>query len=410
VSSYEQGERIRVAIDVCAQQRGIVYGVSLGLTLDHCSFADPCAFDSAATVRQGLSKGMGGLRSETGPTADRTTERLGGSQRFDHVPTSSWLELIRADNSPDTVSSAGRGAPAPQVRFLAPSAKFRRVMRNVVRALKVMIAVGAAITLLAPAAEAEPLLQQIAVAHRGGAVTTFGEGTMLSYQDAVKNGANILEGDIHWTKDSPNDSDSVGSILIIHDSTLDRITNCSGSVSSWYWSSIRDKCYVNVGVSSRPRLIRINDLVAYATPLGKTLAINLKNSTLTTAQAKQLWGHLKNSKVHLHASWSNRAALYKVRDQDRADSTRSINYALSTDGAGGWPSVERVKSFGTFLYAKKSIPPSQMATYKNADPKINVILWTGNDEEDYVEMTKLEPYGVIVDDVEHFQAWRQTQI
>jgi glycerophosphoryl diester phosphodiesterase len=286
-------------------------------------------------------------------------------------------------------------------------------MRNVVRALKAMIAVGAVITLLAPAAEAEPLLQQIAVAHRGGAVTRFGEGTMLSYQDAVKNGAKILEGDIHWTKDSPNDSDSVGSILIIHDSTLDRLTNCSGSVSSWYWSSIRDKCYVNVGVKGvnpPPRLIRINDLVAYANPLGKTLAINLKNSTLTTAQAKQLWGHLKNSKVHLHASWSNRAALYKVRDQDRADSTRSINYALSTDGAGGWPSVERVKSFGTFLYAKKSIPPSQMATYKNANPKINVILWTGNDEEDYEQMTALEPYGVIVDDVADFQKWRKEQI
>jgi glycerophosphoryl diester phosphodiesterase len=286
-------------------------------------------------------------------------------------------------------------------------------MRNVVRALKAMIAVGAAITLLAPTAEAETLLEQIAVAHRGGAVTRFGEGTMLSYQDAVKNGAQILEGDIHWTKDSPNDSDSVGSIIISHDSTLDRVTNCSGRISSWLWTSIRDKCYVNVGVKGinpPPRLIRINDLVAYANSRSprKTLAINLKNSTITTAQAKQLWRHLKNSKVHLHASWSNRAALYKVRDQDRADSSRSINYALSTGGDGGWPSVSTVKSFGTYLYAKKSIPASQMRIYKNA--RIRVILWTGNDKEDYEEMTALQPYGVIVDDVKHFQAWRKTQI
>ena len=283
-------------------------------------------------------------------------------------------------------------------------------MRNVVRALKAMIAVGAAITLLAPTAEAETLLEQIAVAHRGGAVTRFGEGTMLSYQDAVTNGAEILEGDIHWTKDSPSDSDSVGSIVIIHDSTLDRVTNCSGSVSSWYWGSIRDKCYVNVGVKSRPKLIRINDLVAYAKPLGKTFAINLKNSTITDAQAKQLWGHLKNSKVHLHASWTNRAALNKVKALDIADSSGSINYALSTAGDGGWPSVARVLSFGTYLYADKSIPPSQMATYKNAKPKINVILWTGNDEEEYREMTALQPYGVIVDDVKHFEAWRDSQI
>ena len=278
-------------------------------------------------------------------------------------------------------------------------------MRNVVRALKAMIAVGAAITLLAPAAEAETLLEQIAVAHRGGAVTRFGEGTMKSYQDAVANKAQILEGDIHWTKDSPNDSDTVGSIIIIHDSTLDRITNCSGSVSSWLWTSIRDKCRTDV---AKQPLIRINDLVAYATPLGKTLAINLKNSTITTAQAKQLWGHLKNSKVHLHAAWSNRAALYKVRDQDRADSTHSIKYALSTDGAGGWPSVDRVKSFGTYLYAKKTIPPSQIALYKKNG--IRVILWTGNDHEDYEQMTALEPYGVIVDDVQDFQEWRKDQI
>jgi glycerophosphoryl diester phosphodiesterase len=286
-------------------------------------------------------------------------------------------------------------------------------MRNAVRALKAIIAVGAVITLLAPTAEAEPLLKQIVVAHRGGAVTRFGEGTMLSYQDAVKNNASILEGDIHWTKDSPNDSDSVGSIVIIHDSTLDRVTNCSGSVSSWYWGSIRDKCWVNVGVTSgpsRPQLIRLNDLVAYANSLGKTLAINLKNSTITTAQAKQLWGHLKNSKVHLHASWTNRAALYKVRDQDRADSSRSINYALSTDGAGGWPSPERVRSFGIYLYASKSIPPSQMELYKRPEYGIRVILWTGNDVPDYEQMTALEPYGVIVDDVKDFQDWRRDQI
>jgi glycerophosphoryl diester phosphodiesterase len=246
------------------------------------------------------------------------------------------------------------------------------------------------------------VLDQIVVAHRGGAVTRFGEGTLRSYQDAVANGAQILEGDIHWTKDSPNDSDSVGSILIIHDSTLDRLTNCSGKVSSWLWTSIRDKCRTDV---AKQKLIRINDLVAYANSRGKTLAINLKNSTITNAQAKQLWGHLRKSKVHLHAAWSNRAALNKVKALDRADSSRSINYALSTGGDGGWPSVARVKSFGTYLYAKKSISQNQINTYKNNG--IRVILWTGNDVEDYEDMAKLEPWGVIVDDVQEFQNWRK---
>ena len=47
------------------------YGVPRGLTLDHCSFADPSAFDSAATVRQSLSKRVGGCGTETGRIVDR---------------------------------------------------------------------------------------------------------------------------------------------------------------------------------------------------------------------------------------------------------------------------------------------------------------------------------------------------
>ena len=47
-----------------------------------------------------------------------------------------------------------------------------------------------------------------------------------------------------------------------------------------------------------------------------------------------------------------------------------------------------------------------MNIYKNDG--IRVVLWTGNDEEDYREMTALQPYGVIVDDVKHFEAWRDS--
>ena len=101
-------------------------------------------------------------------------------------------------------------------------------MRNVVRALKALIAVGAALILVAPAAQAD-VLDAIVVAHRAGATTKYGEGIdgLLQVLGGEQH-ADVLDGDIHWTKDSPNDSDTLGSILVIHDSTLDRITNCSG--------------------------------------------------------------------------------------------------------------------------------------------------------------------------------------
>jgi glycerophosphoryl diester phosphodiesterase len=277
-------------------------------------------------------------------------------------------------------------------------------MRNAVRVLNALIAVGAALILVAPTAQAD-VLDEIVVAHRGGATTKYGEGTLASYKYSVANHADILDADIHWTKDSPNDSDKLGSILVIHDPTLDRITNCSGKVSSWLWTSIRDKCRTHVG---KQRLIRLKDLIKYGNSVGKKITIGLKNSTITNAQAKQLWKTIKYSKVQLEAPSSRlTGALNKVKKLDAADPSHKINYALVSSGSGGWPSVSKVKSVGTYFHAELSIPASVMRTYKNAG--IRVFLWTGKTKSDYTRMAKLNPYGVVVDDVAKFQAWRDTQ-
>jgi glycerophosphoryl diester phosphodiesterase len=277
-------------------------------------------------------------------------------------------------------------------------------MRNVVRALKALIAVGAALILAAPAAQAD-ILDAIVVAHRAGATTKYGEGTMASYKYSVAKHADVLDGDIHWTKDSPNDSDTLGSILVIHDSTLDRITNCSGKVSSWLWTSIRDKCRTDAG---KQPLIRLKTLIAYGDSVGKQVAIGLKNATITDAQAKQLWNTIKYSNVQLEAPASRLSgALNKVKKLDAADSKHKIKYALVSTGTDGWPSVSKVKSVGTYFHAGLSISSSQMKTYKNAG--IKVFLFTGKDVDDYKRMAALNPYGVVVDNVAEFQAWRDKQ-
>jgi glycerophosphoryl diester phosphodiesterase len=276
-------------------------------------------------------------------------------------------------------------------------------MRNLVRVLPALVAAGASLILTSPAAHANPL-DDIVIAHRAGATSRYGEGTLASYKHSVANRADILDGDIHWTKDSPNDSDKLGSILIIHDSTLDRITNCKGKVSSWLWTSIRDKCRTDVG---KKRLIRLKDLVAYAKSVRKPLAIQFKQSTITNAQAKQLWRTIKYSNVQLEAAAYALPALNKVKKLDAADRRHKINYALVTAGSGGWPSVSKVKSVGTYLHAELSIPASRMRTYKRAG--IKVFLWTGKTKSDYAKMARLNPHGVVVNDVAKFQAWRKSQ-
>jgi len=276
-------------------------------------------------------------------------------------------------------------------------------MRAAVRALQALIAVGIALILVAPAAQAD-VLDEIVVAHRAGATGKYGEGTLKSYKFSVANHADILDGDIHWTKDSPNDSDKLGTILIIHDSTLDRITNCKGKVSSWRWGSIRAKCRTDHG---KQPLLRLKDLIAYGKASGKQVAIGLKNGKISNAQAKDLWNTIKSSNVQLEAPASRLAALNKVKKLDKADPKHKIKYALVATGSGGWPSVSKVKSVGSYFHAGLSLSSSRMKSYKNAG--IKVFLFTGKTKSDYKRMAALDPYGVVVNDVAKFQAWRDTQ-
>jgi glycerophosphoryl diester phosphodiesterase len=68
-------------------------------------------------------------------------------------------------------------------------------------------------------------------AHRGGAAYAP-ENTMLAFRNAVRLGIGQIEADSQLTAD--------GVLVLIHDDTLDRTTDCSGTVSSKTFSEIQD--------------------------------------------------------------------------------------------------------------------------------------------------------------------------
>jgi len=275
-------------------------------------------------------------------------------------------------------------------------------MRKCLHALIVVLATGIALVFGEPAAHAGPL-DQIVVAHRGASTSTIAEGTMVAYQYAVRYGADYLDGDIRWTKDS-SDPDTVGTMIILHDSKLDRITNCSGYVTSWLWIDIYNKCRTDIGGQ---RLIRLVDLINYAKSVGKPLSLEIKPSTITDAEATQLWNNIKYSKVRLLAMPNALPALNKIKKRDAADPYHKLTYSTVITGSTGWPSPSWVKSNGTQVDVHLSIPSSVMRSYQSAN--IPVFIFTGKTEADYVKMTSLNPYGVVVDDVARFERWRDAQ-
>jgi glycerophosphoryl diester phosphodiesterase len=272
-------------------------------------------------------------------------------------------------------------------------------MRKHLFALSAVLALGIAPILTATTAYADSM-EELTVAHRGATTSKLGESTLPAYQYALKSHADILDADVRWTKDG-SDPDKVGTMVILHDATLDRITNCTGEVSSWLWSAIRDKCRTDVGGQ---RLIRLVDLLKYGNSVGKSFGLEIKVSTITDAQAEQFWSAIKDSRVQLVATSARLPALNKIKKLDAADPTHRISYALGNLGNGGWPSVSAIKKIGTVVHAKLTIPANVVRTYQEAN--IKVFVFTARNESDYAKMITLEPYGVVMNDVARFQRWR----
>jgi glycerophosphoryl diester phosphodiesterase len=68
------------------------------------------------------------------------------------------------------------------------------------------------------------------IAHRGGR-RIRPEHTLLAYDTALEDGTDILELDVHETSD--------GEIVVMHDDTLDRTTDCSGLIKEQTFEAIR---------------------------------------------------------------------------------------------------------------------------------------------------------------------------
>jgi len=64
------------------------------------------------------------------------------------------------------------------------------------------------------------------VAHRGGGLDGVSENSLAAFQEAVANGAAVLETDIQWTK--PTDKDPNGVPVLMHDETVNRTATCPG--------------------------------------------------------------------------------------------------------------------------------------------------------------------------------------
>jgi glycerophosphoryl diester phosphodiesterase len=146
-----------------------------------------------------------------------------------------------------------------------------RAVRRI--SLSVLTGVALALVLAAPAAgAANPWIKPrpLNIAHQGGE-DEFPSNTMFAFREAMKAGADMLELDIGVTKDNK--------VIVMHDTTVDRTTNGTGTVASKtlrqirrldaaYWFSRRGPDHYRHGRTRSAYLLRGVATKAHTPPPG----------------------------------------------------------------------------------------------------------------------------------------------
>lgn len=129
------------------------------------------------------------------------------------------------------------------------------------------------------------------MAHRGCCAYGYGghapENTLLAFEYAFSVGAHMFETDLRFTLDSH--------IVIMHDETLDRTTNCSGLVSNWTMADIQNNCEAYSWLDpkfeeedfKKVRVPSLQDVLDFMAETGMSCVLDLKVMNLTGQVMRQ---------------------------------------------------------------------------------------------------------------------------
>lgn len=190
-----------------------------------------------------------------------------------------------------------------------------------------------------PAQAADAQIAWVNIGHRGTRVGAP-EQTMAAFKYAADHGANFVEVDVRWTSD--------GSKRLMHDSTMDRTTNCTGSLETHTTAQVR-ACDAGTWYSSAftgQKIPNLTDVLTYSKSRGMGVVVELKayNNSFPDWQAKHTiaeiykWG--MQDKVYI-SSFSV-PILQKVK---ALDTSKRLRYIVAAPSSTTYTAA-KIRSFG----------------------------------------------------------------
>ena len=240
----------------------------------------------------------------------------------------------------------------------------------------------------------------LAIGHRGLSAS-FPENTMISFAGALAAGADGIEGDLHLTKD--------GVIVLMHDDTLDRTTNCTGRIdahtfdqlaacSAGYTAVFGDK----FGFVHIPRFEEVVALISEPQydafwvldlkqdlKLGALVRPIVDKYAATSRVIMSCWSFDQVADAVLYMNASSRQ--YLTSSVPNMDLNPQLWASYMTDGVRGF-------SVGAANITAAFVSQSHART-------LSVVAWTVDDVPTWVRLAQIGVDGIISDDVDKLVQW-----
>lgn len=238
--------------------------------------------------------------------------------------------------------------------------------------------------LLPTAAHSAVCTNQQAIAHRGG-TESYVENTRKAWNDSMNHGIRWVETDVRFAKTSDIP-------MIMHDATVDRTTNGTGTVASKTYTQLR-KYRTSDGQYIPTLWETLEDVRGH----GARAIVELK-----TVPNSHQWGMLKS---RVDGTGMRSRVLIASFNKDVVKAARSRGYTVAWIDQWYDRSVSSVESIvgnnGYYMKYAPALTKDRVARWKAGGLK--VFPWTANTESDWPRLKGYKLPGIITDKPKEFR-------
>jgi glycerophosphoryl diester phosphodiesterase len=236
----------------------------------------------------------------------------------------------------------------------------------------------------------------LAISHRGYSIA-YPENTMPAYHKAVELGAEMIECDVNITRD--------GTLVMMHDATLDRTTNGTGRVNAATWDEIQ-RLDAGAKFDARfagTRIPSTRDMLNFLRAAGIYGCFEIKGGNVETA--KQIASALIDLFVEMNALETNFISSYyheaMALAKNKVPELQLAPERLPDDAPPDPPeALRQARALGANVlqYQVTVLVPEVVQLLHDND--IALWSWTTNTEQDLAYSIELGADAVMGDDVE----------